>query len=133
MNLNEPWRTNDPQAHTRAVEWLLAQGRATDSPAAERWRWLEAAHVLGQPVWRLHARTHAAMARQAFADRDARECGGQWLRWILTVPGHALRRLPAGNLGRARISPFASMEVPAELTDRIRQALVAANAVPPSA
>lgn len=114
-------------ARSRAVAWLLAQARAA-GPAPERWAWLEAAHVLGQPVWRLHARSHAAMAAQAWADSDARELLGQGLRWVLTLPGHLLRRLPAGNTGRARLSPFAPMAVPVDLQRRMRHAVDASRA-----
>lgn len=112
---------------SQAVAWLLARARAA-GPAPERWAWLEAAHVLGQPVWRLHARSHAAMATQAWADGDARELLGQGLRWVLTLPAHLLQRLPAGNSGRARLSPFAPMAVSDDLQRRIRNAVHATRA-----
>ena len=63
MNLDEH-SGNDPSTpwSQQAFEHLLAGFAAsTTQPPAERWQWLEAAHVLGQPVLSLHWRSHVAM------------------------------------------------------------------------
>lgn len=76
---------------------------------------LERAHVLGQRDFGRHWRVHVLMLRAARMAGDAREARGQWLRLALVPLGHLLRRLPAGNSGRANVSAFAPMAVPAEL------------------
>lgn len=50
-------------AHQRAAFSHLLNRFAsqTQMPAAQRWRQLEAAHVLGQKVLSLHWRSHTAM------------------------------------------------------------------------
>lgn len=49
--------------------------------------------------------------------RDSREVMGQIFRLILVPVGHALRRLLAGNTGRANVSAFAPMRLPDDLVD----------------
>ena len=127
---------NDPITPWRhqAFEHLLAGFAAstTQSPA-ERWRWLEAAHVLGQPVLNLHWRSHVAMLQMARQQGDAREALGQALRLALVPLGHALQRLPAGNTGRARINPWRPMPPAAPLAALIDAALAATQPPPVSA
>lgn len=112
-------------AHRRAAfHYLLASfAREADAPPPARWRWLEAAHVLGQTQWPLHWRAHTAMLRYAVALRDPREAVGQFLRLALVPLGHWLQRLPAGNSGRSHVSAFQPMVPAAEISTRIEQAL----------
>jgi hypothetical protein len=113
--------------HRRAAfDHLLAGfSRQGDSPAAMRWRWLEAAHVLGQTSLPLHWRSHTAMLRYALALGDVREAAGQLWRLALTPLGHALDRLPLGNIGRSHVNAFRPMVPAAEVTVLIEQALEA--------
>jgi hypothetical protein len=76
---------------------------------------LERAHVLGQRDFARHWRVHVLMLRAAWAAKEARELRGQLLRLALTPIGHLTRRLPRGNTGRANVSAFAPMSVPADL------------------
>lgn len=94
-----------------------------DAPPALRWRWLEAAHVLGQTSLPLHWRSHTAMLRYALALVDAREATGQLLRLALVPLGHLLARLPLGNIGRSHVSAFRPMVPSAEVTALMDQAL----------
>ena len=82
---------------------------------AQRWRLLMAAHVAGQYRLRLHWDSHVRMLGQAWRERDPREVAGQLLRLALVPLGHALQRLPAGNVGRATVSAFAPMQPPADV------------------
>lgn len=108
----------------RAFEHLLAGwAHALDAPAATRWRWLEAAHVLGQQSLPLHWRAHTAMLRSAWALGDQREVRGQVMRLALVPLGHLLQRLPVGNSGRARVSAFQPTEPAADVAALIRQAI----------
>lgn len=89
---------------------------------ATRWRLLMAAHVVGQMRLRLHWNSHVRMLRQALRERDAREAAGQLLRLALVPLGHALQRLPAGNVGRATVNAFRPMTPPADVAALVRWA-----------
>lgn len=87
-----------------------------------RWTVLMAAHVVGQHRLPLHWDSHVRMLRQALHEGDLREAAGQLLRLALVPLGHALRRLPAGNVGRATVSAFAPMEPPPDVAALVRWA-----------
>ncbi len=78
-------------------------------PVESRWRWLVAAHIVGQQEFAMHWRTHLAMLGFAVNSRDYPEVAGQLLRLALVPFGHLLRRLPAGNTGRATVNAFQPM------------------------
>lgn len=82
---------------------------------SQAWRHLERAHIIAQPLLPEHLGTHWMMLRQALRERDAAETAGQLLRLLLVIPGNVTGRLPAGNSGRAGISAFRPMPVPADL------------------
>ncbi|RYF42793.1 MAG: DUF3703 domain-containing protein [Comamonadaceae bacterium] len=102
-------------AHTptrrRVYDRLMAGYAAvpSDADAEQRWTWLMAAHVVGQADLRLHLHSHWRMLGLALAQRDAPEAAGQLLRLALVPLGHALGRLPAGNIGRATVNAFRPM------------------------
>jgi hypothetical protein len=87
--------------------------RAGDTTAA--WLALERAHILSQPHAVPHVRTHLTMLAWGVADRDVREVLGQVFRVLVAAPGSRSGRYPLGNTGRARVSAFAPMPVPADL------------------
>lgn len=100
----------------RRTYWhLVASHQAPNTSIEEQWRWLAAAHIVGQPHFLLHLHSHALMLRLALRTRDGAEALGQALRLLLVPIGHALARLPAGNTGRANVSAFRPMEVSGEL------------------
>ena len=124
--LSAPRPAPDAQHRRAAFDHLLTSfARQPDAPPAHRWRWLEAAHVLGQTSLPLHWRSHTAMLRYALALRDAREAAGQLLRLALVPLGHLLARLPLGNIGRSHVSAFRPMVPAAEVSALIRHALQA--------
>ncbi len=79
------------------------------------WQHLERAHIIAQPLLLEHLRSHWLMLLLALRQRDGVEISGQLLRLLLVLPGNASRRLPIGNSGRARVSAFRKMSVPADL------------------
>jgi Protein of unknown function (DUF3703) len=101
-----------------ACEAALTESRTArrggDDQAA--WAHLERAHILGQPFIGPHLRTHWEMLRLAVATRIRGEALGQVFRLVLVIPGTLLGRLPAGNTGRANVSAFVPMPIPAELS-----------------
>lgn len=119
-----PWRR-------QAVEHLLAAfATSNHQPPAQRWQWLEAAHILGQPLLDLHWRTHWAMLQMAWQQGDGREVLGQTLRLALVPLGHGLQRLPAGNTGRARVNALRPLPPSAPLVALIDAALAATEPAP---
>jgi hypothetical protein len=112
-----------PAAYRRLIDRLDA---ADDEGA--RWQLLMAAHVVGQAELGLHWDSHRQMLRQAVRKRDAGEAAGQLLRLALVPLGHALGRLPAGNIGRATVSAFRPMEPPPPVAALIRWAWSARDA-----
>lgn len=101
---------------TPYVDSLLERSAAhiTASEWPEAWSALELAHILSQPSAPLHVRVHVAMLSLALRLGDMREVLGQLLRLPLAGIGSAVGRFPAGNSGRARVSPFEPMEIPEE-------------------
>jgi hypothetical protein len=91
-----------------------AAARIGDTGAA--WWTLERAHILSQPELRLHLRVHLAMLFYALRRADLIEASGQAMRLALAPAGALTGRIPLGNTGRARISAFRSMPVPADLS-----------------
>ena len=83
------------------------------------WRALERAHIIAQPYFVLHLRSHWNMAGFALSLHDWREVAGQLLRLALVPLGSLTGRLPAGNTGRARISAFSPMPIPPDLAPHL--------------
>ena len=100
---------------TRAAWRRLIERLDTQADRNARWRVLMAAHVLGQDRLPLHWNSHWRMLGQAWRERDAGEVAGQVLRLALTPLGHALGRLPAGNVGRATVNAFKAMQPPPDV------------------
>lgn len=94
--------------YRRLMKGFAALDAATHSQ--ERWAWLMAAHVVGQLDLRLHLHSHCRMLGLAWSTRDWPEARGQLFRLVLVPVGHALQRLPAGNVGRATVNAFWPME-----------------------
>lgn len=103
--------TQSPQSRQRAAyDYLLQRWRTSvDAPTEQRWRYLEAAHVVGRNRLGLHWRAHWQMLRFARQLGDAPEARGQWARLGLTLVGHLVRRLPQGNIGRASVPALRPM------------------------
>jgi hypothetical protein len=85
----------------------------------EHWTWLMAAHVVGQGALRLHWDSHVRMLALALRSGDGREAAGQLLRLALVPVGHALGRLPQGNIGRATVNAFRPMRPGSAVRARI--------------
>lgn len=92
---------------------IAASQAAKDTQAA--WAALERAHVLSQPWAGPHGRFHLKMLVLACRTRDVREVAGQLYRSALAGPGSTTGRIPLGNTGRARVSAFKPMPIPADL------------------
>jgi hypothetical protein len=95
-----------------------------------RWTWLMAAHVVGQARFSLHWDSHVRMLKLAVSLRDGREAAGQLMRLALVPLGHALQRLPAGNVGRATVNAFRPMRPPEPVRQAIALALEGAPQPP---
>lgn len=107
----------DVEAELRAAQAAEARGEA-----AQAFRHLEAAHVLGQASTRHHVRAHWAMLRWGLRQRDLREVWGQAIRLIGAATKTAFGLVPRGNTGGARISPWRSLPLDPEHARRIEAA-----------
>lgn len=113
-----------PLVYERLVRSFAAV-RASPFALEERWAWLMAAHVVGQHDAGLHFDSHKRMLALAHESQDWRELGGQILRLVLLPLGHALRRIPRGNVGRATVGVTEVMEPPEEVQRLIDWAVLA--------
>ncbi|MGQ2930442.1 MAG: DUF3703 domain-containing protein [Sphingopyxis sp.] len=91
-----------------------------DRDWAACWRYLERAHIIARPLFRLHISSHFEMLSFAVSRGDTREIFGQLLRIMLVPLGALTGQLPAGNTGRARVSAFVPMTVPDDLQPYVR-------------
>jgi hypothetical protein len=106
----------------RATYTALLQAAARQTEAEAIWRYLQAAHIVGQLAFQPHLDTHARMLALACRTRDWGEAAGQLFRLLLVPLGHALGRLPVGNPGRATVNAFRPMPVPPALQALIDEA-----------
>lgn len=103
-----------PAAVREAFDGEIAAAQtAWDNDTA--WAALERAHILSQPWAGPHVRCHLKMLVLACRTRDIREVAGQLYRGALAGPGSMTGRFPLGNTGRARVSAFKPMPIPADL------------------
>lgn len=99
-----------PQFDHLVFEQLARNFENSEGQLSElRWRWLMAAHIVGQLYIGLHWRNHVAMLRFALRNQDYPEVAGQLFRLMLVPLGHLLGKLPAGNIGRATVNAFHPM------------------------
>ncbi len=104
-------------------EQLMQRFRESMSQDTEcRWRWLMAAHIVGQHHFPLHWHNHRAMLSFAWTKRDYREVFGQLFRLSLVPVGHLIGKLPSGNIGRATVNAFKRMEPDQEMKRLITEA-----------
>lgn len=78
------------------------------------WACLEAAHILGQYLTRLHAASHLEMLGLAWRTRDVREILGQCARLLASILVTWIW-VPSGNTGRSNVSAFKGASVPRDL------------------
>lgn len=83
------------------------------------WRALERIHIISQIFAGMHIASHLRMLRYAWKLRDTREVIGQLFRLTLAPIGNFTGKLPFGNTGRANVSAFLPMELPADLSAQI--------------
>ena len=81
---------------------------------------LERAHILGQSFTIPHARAHWWMLKVGWRRRDFTEITGQIAR-ILGSLLFTWLWVPVGNTGGAHVPPFASMPIPEEFRELLKQ------------
>ncbi len=107
----------------RTYKQLMQHFEASQQQDTEtRWAWLMAAHIVGQHDFSLHWHNHVSMLRFGLKTRNYPEAAGQIFRLMLVPLGHALQRLPVGNIGRATVSAFEPMALNEPLKQLILKA-----------
>ena len=104
-----------------AEEMALFEEAKTLGDNERAWTALERAHIVSQPYLGPHLASHWAMLRFAFIERDTKEVAGQIFRLTLAPLGAISGRIPAGNTGRANVSAFKAMSIPADLVSRLKE------------
>ncbi|WP_417445621.1 DUF3703 domain-containing protein [Kangiella sp.] len=74
----------------------------------------ERAHILSQPFYGRHVKSHWWMFRIGINRLDLRETLGQLIR-IIGSAGSLIGKYPVGNTGGANVSPFKAMPIPEDL------------------
>lgn len=100
------------EAYEQEVTSAEAALRRDDFEAA--FRHLERAHVLAQRMTGRHTFIHWRMLVAGVRSGDLREAAGQVPRILASIVFSRLW-VPRGNSGRARVSAFKPMPVPADL------------------
>jgi hypothetical protein len=96
--------------------WLYLRGREFVAAASS----FEKMHVLGQWYTGTHVRAHWGLLCVGIAAGDFREMVGQGYRLVAAVLLTWAGWIPAGNTGRARVSPWKPMPLDAEAQKLLR-------------
>ncbi len=83
--------------------------------AANAFRHLKRAHVLGQSLTYQHTRVHWLMLKHGLRENDRREIAGQVLRIVGAATKTPLGLVPTGNTGGADVSPLKRMPIERDL------------------
>lgn len=100
-------------------ELSLLESAQAQGDTGSAWRSLEHIHIIAQGFAMMHLSSHWRMLRYAWAVRDTKEVFGQIIRLALAPVGNLTGRLPFGNSGRANVSAFRAMDIPADLNAQI--------------
>lgn len=98
------------QRERDAADAARLRGRPHDE-----WHHLGRAHIVSQPLARLHVRTHGAMFAFGWRERDRKEVLGQVFRLLVAGPASLAGRYPVGNTGGADVKALEPMPVPDDL------------------
>lgn len=104
------------------TELRLAREAELAGNAAQGFRHLERAHVLGQSATALHVRVHWRMFTWGLRHRRPGDALGQVLRMIGAATKTAIGLVPEGNTGGSNVSPIKPMPVPDDLAELLRSA-----------
>ena len=77
------------------------------------------AHIISQASPFNHLKVHFIMLFYALNRFDSKEILGQFLRIIVTLPGHLLGKVPKGNIGWSTVSLTQEMPIPEDLKEVI--------------
>lgn len=112
---------DEPRRAALAHELKLAEAAAARGDRAVAFAHLERAHVLAQSRAWAHVTLHWRMLRWAWHARNAKEWRGQCLRIALAAPSTWLGLAPRGNTGGANVPLRASLPVPTDLAEILRE------------
>ncbi|MFK7732154.1 MAG: DUF3703 domain-containing protein [Pseudomonadales bacterium] len=102
-------------------EISLARAAYKNGLFKEAFTHLERAHILSQPNFSAHWRTHWWMLKIGLRLCDFREIIGQLLRLAATIPGYVFGWVPLGNTGGSNVSALQPMPIPDDLNRLIGQ------------
>ncbi|MNQ97638.1 hypothetical protein D3C85_1132940 [compost metagenome] len=103
------------------LEYQLARAQRGIDPVIEL-QHLERAHILGQPVFGEHLRSHLWLLAWAWRQRDWAECLAQLLRLPGSL-GSLLGFYPLGNPGTRRVGPLTPQPLPEDIARLLAERL----------
>jgi hypothetical protein len=104
------------------IEIAAAEELAATGDAADAFRHLERAHVLGQSSTYQHTRVHWLMLKHGVREKDGREIAGQVLRIGGAATKTPLGIYPKGNTGGANVNPLKPMPIEPDLAEILENA-----------
>lgn len=96
-------------------ELSMYKGKLIKGHLQEAWRYLERAHILGQPYPYQHSKVHWLMLRFGFKIKDWNEIRGQILRLFVGGIKSFVGKVPVGNTGGANVPPLLAMQIPEDI------------------
>jgi hypothetical protein len=84
------------------------------------WRYLERAHILGQPWAVDHIHVHWLMLKFGFKIKNWHEILGQIPRLLVGGVKSFVGKIPVGNTGGANVPPLKPMEIPDDIKEKMR-------------
>ena len=93
------------------AQMTMGHGHADVGRLDAAYACFERAHVLGQWHTGAHWKAHLGLLQVGWRRKDAREVIGQAFRLVATLIATPLGRIPSGNTGGARISPWRPMPI----------------------
>jgi len=85
------------------------------------WRYLERAHILGQPWPREHSHVHWIMLMFGIKIKNTKEILGQISRLLIGGVKSFVGNIPVGNTGGTNVPPLLPMDIPDDLKKKLQQ------------
>jgi hypothetical protein len=93
----------------------------TQNDLQQSWRYLERAHILGQPYPYHHTVVHRKMTVFGIKTKNYHEVMGQIPRLLMGGILSFFGKIPVGNTGGANVPALQHMEIPEELKQIIKK------------
>lgn len=101
-------------------EIVAAENAFSQQQFQQSWNHLERAHILGQPYPYEHSLAHWKMLVFGIKLKNIKEITGQIPRLLVGGVKSFVGQIPVGNTGGANVPPLKQMDIPADLSEIIK-------------